>query len=320
MIPNGTILLLQSFNWIYPRLENLTHHYIGHSESRVKWKAKQNIDFAFLWLYVFKEKLSEYYLHLEDDVITIPNYIKIIYSFINLQKNRWTCLEFSELGMIAKLYHTQNLETLAKMVTLFYEEQPADYTYLNFNPQMLQFRRIIRKPTLFQHIGRNSSLPGKIMLVQDRFFMKESRKKLKGDNPPATLETSLSINPGYPPESAYYEGFGHFWSESGPRKGDFFRIQFISPQNISRIVVVSGTNEFPTDILYHAVLETSYSLNKTNSCIDYKVIAHFTNGTVDISNVASMFNRQKLHCLQIRIVKPRPFWVLIKEIAVYLMH
>jgi hypothetical protein len=31
-------------------------------------------------------------------------------------------LEFSELGMIAKLYHTYDLESLAKIVTLFYEE------------------------------------------------------------------------------------------------------------------------------------------------------------------------------------------------------
>jgi hypothetical protein len=50
----------------------------------------------------------------------------ILKYFIQQQKERWICLEFSELGMIAKLYHTYDLESLAKIVTLFYEEQPAD--------------------------------------------------------------------------------------------------------------------------------------------------------------------------------------------------
>lgn len=89
-VKTGTIRIIGSFDWMYPKLENLTHHYIGHSESKVKWKSKQNIDFVFLWLYVFKMKLSEYYLHLEDDVTTIEGYIKVMRNFINSQKKRWT--------------------------------------------------------------------------------------------------------------------------------------------------------------------------------------------------------------------------------------
>jgi hypothetical protein len=48
----------------------------GHPESLVKWKAKQNIDFAFLWLYVYKENITQSYLHLEDDVITVNHFVK----------------------------------------------------------------------------------------------------------------------------------------------------------------------------------------------------------------------------------------------------
>jgi hypothetical protein len=69
-VQEGTIQVLQSFSWMYPNLDNLTHHYSWHPESRVRWKAKQNIDFAFLWLYVYKENMTQFYLHLEDDVIT----------------------------------------------------------------------------------------------------------------------------------------------------------------------------------------------------------------------------------------------------------
>ncbi|CAC5381381.1 MGAT4C [Mytilus coruscus] len=169
-VKNGTIKIIGSFDWMYPSLTNLTHHRKWHSKSKAKWKAKQNIDFVLLWLYVYKTKLSEFYLHLEDDVITVGGYTKAMKTFINDQKGEWTCLEFSELGMIAKLYHTHDLEALAKMVALFYQEQPADNTYLHFNPQMLQFRRIIRKPTLFQHIGMTSSQWGHVQSIKDRFL------------------------------------------------------------------------------------------------------------------------------------------------------
>ena len=57
-VQEGTIQVLQSFSWMYPKLDNLTHHYSWHPESRVRWKAKQNIDFAFLWLYVYKENIT----------------------------------------------------------------------------------------------------------------------------------------------------------------------------------------------------------------------------------------------------------------------
>jgi hypothetical protein len=98
-------------------------------------------------------------------------------------------------------------------------------------------------------MGRNSSLPGKIMEIQDPHFSKDLLQKiLKGDNPPATLETSMSINSVYSPESAYKAGFGHFWSESKPRKGDYFRIKFESPQVVSRIIIASGMETHPTDI------------------------------------------------------------------------
>jgi alpha-1,3-mannosylglycoprotein beta-1,4-N-acetylglucosaminyltransferase C len=80
--------------------------------------------------------------------------------------------------MIAKLYHTYDLESLAKIVTLFYEEQPADFTYLSFNPIMLQFRRLISDPTIFQHMGRNSSLPGKNENIQDPHFSKDIFHKI----------------------------------------------------------------------------------------------------------------------------------------------
>lgn len=320
-VQEGTIQVLQSFSWMYPKLDNLTHHYSWHPESRVRWKAKQNIDFAFLWLYVYKENMTQFYLHLEDDVITVNRYIKYIKYFIQKQTERWICLEFSELGMIAKLYHTYDLESLAKIVTLFYEEQPADFTYLRYQVIMLQFSRRISNPTIFQHMGRHSSLTGKIMDMQDTHFRKDFHQKiLKGDNPPATFQTSISINSGYSPESAYKSGYGHFWSKSSPRKGDYFKIKFESPQVVSRIIIASGSKTNPTDIFYDAIVETSSKLDKANKCTDYELKGKFINGTVNISNLATIANKTSIYCIQIRLMEDHPFWVLIETIDVFLLR
>ena len=313
-LTKGTIQVLQSLKWMYPKLENLTHHYIGHSEWRVKWKAKQNIDFAILWLYVFKTQISKYYLHLEDDVITVKGYIDVIKSVISDQTERWTCLEFSELGMIAKLYHTNDLESLAKVVTLFYEEQPADYTFLHYNPLNLQFERLIIKPTIFQHVGKRSSLFGKIQPLEDRFFAPDLLMRTKGDNPSAILKTSMKFSPVYSPKKAYNARFGYFWSNGPPHKGDYFRIVFDKWQFVKRIIVNSGIKFSPEDRKYDADLETSAIGNATDNCDDFKEAGFFINGTIDVNNSY----KTHVRCVQIRLLKSQKNWVIIREIVIFL--
>jgi alpha-1,3-mannosylglycoprotein beta-1,4-N-acetylglucosaminyltransferase C len=83
-------------------------------------------------------------MQMEDDIFTMPGYLDVIMEFIAEQKSDWTCLEFSELGFIGKVYHSKYLERLAQIVLLFYEEQPVDYTFLYFNILNLQTQRITR--------------------------------------------------------------------------------------------------------------------------------------------------------------------------------
>ncbi|CAC5381385.1 MGAT4C [Mytilus coruscus] len=220
--------------------------------------------------------------------------------------------------MIAKLYHTHDLEALAKMVALFYQEQPADITFLHFNPQMLQFRRIIRKPTLFQHIGLTSSQWGHFQSIKDRFFAANVEKKLsKGDNPPAKVLTNLKFYLKHSPQNAYNTSFGYFWSKSKPKKDDYFRIVFNKPQAIKRIVVNSGLDIFPEDKVYSAVLEISSKNNNRKDCTDYNIIGKFVNGKVDVQNVPYLLNTTEIRCFQIRFQNSQNFWAIIQEISVF---
>lgn len=190
---SGLIRTIQAPRDFYPDLEHLkiTYH---HPMLRVKWRSKQNYDFAYLMLY--SRNVAQYYLQLEDDVTTVPNYIGLMEDFMTRYKI-FTCLEFSELGFIAKLFHSEDLEKLAKMLMLFYNEQPNDVTYLHFNELMLQFRRIVRRPTLFQHHGYYSSLSIKRRNATDMFFM--------GNDPNFTLPVMRRASKGIRgPEAEIY--------------------------------------------------------------------------------------------------------------------
>lgn len=96
---NGFLQIFQVKESAYPKLEGLKRNY-GDSDKRVKWRSKQVVDFAFM--FNFAINMSDYYLHLEDDVISAPNFFAGIKSFIKQQKEAWVNLEFSTLGFIGK--------------------------------------------------------------------------------------------------------------------------------------------------------------------------------------------------------------------------
>ena len=76
----------------------MTKQTYGQDLPYVQWRAKQNFDYAYLMRY--SASLSNYYVQLEDDVITAPAYVTSMRQYIDDQKDAWTCLEFSELGFI----------------------------------------------------------------------------------------------------------------------------------------------------------------------------------------------------------------------------
>ncbi|XP_048751518.2 alpha-1,3-mannosyl-glycoprotein 4-beta-N-acetylglucosaminyltransferase C-like [Ostrea edulis] len=317
IISIGTLHVIQAWESFYPPLDNLKHTYID-PETKTKWRAKQNVDYAFLFLY--SQVLATYYIQMEDDVYTVPGYFKIIKDYINNFRERWVCLEFSELGFIGKLYRSEDIEKFAEMVLLFYAQQPCDITDLSFNTQMLQFKRHIRRPTIFEHVGYHSSLPGKIQPLKDRFFPAHP-KTLKGDNPPAKLYTSLSFDGYFNPDKPYNKEDGIFWSSKNGRANDWFTVVFDEPQLLSEIVIHTGIKTNLDDKIHHAKLEASLASSSTGPgkpiCSKNKHLGYFEDGDIQITEVQSLIGQQKIHCLNIIITNTQQNWVIVREIAVF---
>ena len=308
-IKNGSLIVIQALPSFYANMTLDETKYL-------KWRRKQNYDYAYLMKY--SENLSEYYMQMEDDVIASDEYFSSIKKFISEQKDdNWVCLEFSELGFIGKLYHSHHVNKLADMLLMFSHSQPVDYTFLYFNILMGQGYRTIRKPTLFQHMGYHSSLTEKIQPLKDRYY-EFKNKLIIGDNPKATIRTTLKTVPEFPPELAYSKEPGYFWSAAAANEGDTFTMMFEEPQIVTSCIIKTGSNDHPGDLVENGVLEASPTLSENKEhCLDFVVLENFENGAVNTTDMKSKMGLFKIKCLQIRLTKSQVPWIIIRELAVF---
>ena len=173
----------------YPDLTNLTQNF-GDSQERVKWRSKQNLDFALLMNYA--KSRGKYYMQLEDDVKPKTfKYVRSIKSHIskqNMSNPNWFVLSFAPSGFIAKLFRSQDLSTLVTFFLTFYQDQPVDFLIVHLIRTKVCLpedkfdecdakMKSVRRPSsmLFDHIGVNSSLNGKVFEGKFRIKPKEFR-------------------------------------------------------------------------------------------------------------------------------------------------
>ncbi|RWS22878.1 Alpha-1:3-mannosyl-glycoprotein 4-beta-N-acetylglucosaminyltransferase B-like protein, partial [Leptotrombidium deliense] len=117
---------------IYPPIsyypEYINRNTLEEQMFLVRWRTKQNLDFAFLMNYC-KDR-AEYYIQLEDDLITRENYIQLIekrVKDISQYYKDWFLINFATLGFIGKLFKATDLPMLISVFHHFSEYQPVDW-------------------------------------------------------------------------------------------------------------------------------------------------------------------------------------------------
>lgn len=246
-IEQGILDVIVPPNEYYPNLNDIQikNNIYNDSFERVKWRTKQNYDFAYLMTYAWKRGV--YYLQLEDDVISKQGFLDAIKAFIKKQKtNNWLVLDFTQLGFIGKLFQTKDLPQFISFFLMFAYDKPVDWlcdSLLNVkscNPERDNYHcdrskvdfRARFKPSLFQHVGVHSSLKGKIQKIKDKDFGKQMIFIKAHNNPPAILSTSLKTYMKFSLDSAYL-GQNFFWSVN-PNKNDFILISFHKPYHMTK--------------------------------------------------------------------------------------
>lgn len=102
-LQNGLLEIISPPPSFYPDLNELRVT-LNDPIERVKWRTKQNLDYAFLMMYA--QSRGVYYVQLEDDILTTPGYVTKMKKFA-LKKDSlnldWFLLDFCQLGFIGTL-------------------------------------------------------------------------------------------------------------------------------------------------------------------------------------------------------------------------
>ncbi|XP_052802323.1 alpha-1,6-mannosyl-glycoprotein 4-beta-N-acetylglucosaminyltransferase-like [Mya arenaria] len=326
-LESGLLQIIQPEPIIYHDMDNIKKRTYNDSLERVHWRTKQNVDYGHLFGYC--ENISQYYIHLEDDVIAATGFLDDIKAMIvdvnkPLFNKEWFELSFSGLGFIGKLYRSRELCSMKKFFLLFKVEKPCDLLIKDLRGIMQQQKEIKRAKSLFQHIGITSSLAGKTQKLTDRLF-KDRRKSGNAieqyllvnykqstlKNPNAEIRSSLKTFGRYLPHIPYISSaMGFYWAET-PSNNSVYRITFRTLQHVNSIVIKTGHPVNKNDFLTEGEVWLSQgSLDK--NCEDYTKAGPFEDGQFSVNFETVV----PVQCIEIRITKDMDTWLIIWEIVI----
>ncbi|KAM4555714.1 alpha-1,3-mannosyl-glycoprotein 4-beta-N-acetylglucosaminyltransferase A-like isoform 2-T2 [Odontesthes bonariensis] len=273
-VKSGLLEVVSPSQYYYPDFKNLEET-LGDSMDRVRWRSKQNLDFSFLMLYA--QDKGTFYVQLEDDIVAKEDYYSKMKSFaIQEASKKWLYLEFSQLGFIGKMFQTRDLPMIAEFFLMFHRDKPIDWLLDHIlwvkvcNPEKSpkdcdEQKALLKqqyKPSLFQHMGLHSSLPGKLQPLKDKKFGKQTYS-----NPPAELSSSLKYYKQHNLDRVY-NGEDFLWALT-PVQGDYILFSFPQPIHISGYLFCSGNAENTGDKFYNTTVEV---LPSNMSAKDKRVI------------------------------------------------
>lgn len=319
-IESGLLEVISPPAEFYPDMDNLKLTF-GDTKERVKWRTKQNLDFTFLMLYA--RTRGFYYVQLEDDVIAKPGYFSVMKTYADQQKeNDWVLLEFSALGFIGKLFKSSQIPVIVEFFLMFHKDKPIDWLldhYLTVKvcspekdkkhcQRMVGEVRKRFKPSLFQHVGMQSSLKGKTQKLKDKDFGKQSVYRAHV-NPPATVVSSIKSYQKYFIKKAYI-GEDIFWGVT-PVEGDTIEVRFDPAIEIASFLFRSGNSNHPDDKFRNTEVQVLTEGTKDDA---YVGVGEFDDEGMAQGDIDE--NMGKIAVLRLRVVKESSTWVILSEIHI----
>uniref|UniRef100_A0A672S766 Alpha-1,3-mannosyl-glycoprotein 4-beta-N-acetylglucosaminyltransferase B-like n=1 Tax=Sinocyclocheilus grahami TaxID=75366 RepID=A0A672S766_SINGR len=334
-VRSGVIEVISPSPHYYPDFSNLKETF-GDPKERVRWRTKQNLDYSFLMLYA--QSKGTYYVQLEDDIVAKQGFFQSMKKYIEqVLSEEWLFLEFSQLGFIGKLFRTSDLPMIVEFFLMFHKDKPIDWLLDHIlwvkvcnpekdlkhcNNEKARLKRAY-KPSLFQHVGLHSSLPGKIQNLKDKDF--GNQVLFKGHyNPPAELSSSLEKYQSHTLERAY-NGDDFFWGLT-PKRGDYILITFTTPQAVKGYFFRSGNIETNGDRFYNTTVEVLPNNNSVKEKVTrgelaccktssdgFVQIGSFKNGVAEgeVDGALGQIVAMRLH-----VHSDSDVWVLLSEIFI----
>lgn len=304
---------------------------------RVHWRTKQNVDFATLFSYC--ENISDYYMHVEDDVIAATGYVGDVKNLLDRVTSKaytkvWFELDFSTLGFIGRLFRSSDLCMIKKFLLLFQVEKPCDILLNDLKQVMMQPKDIRNPKSLFQHVGKTSSLKGKVQDLTDKNFkdLKRSRASQRGrsnviekdltisykhslvPNPmPARIVTNMETFGDYIPEKGYFSfEKGFYWAKT-PVVNSSYRVEYNVSTHVDAITVRTGHPKKFIDMLEKGVVRIGLgNTSDSDSCGKFVDVGNFDKGQFYVH----FNNTMEIKCLDVVVTQPMKTWLIIAEVNI----
>eukprot|EP00794_Sanderia_malayensis_P007642 gene7642-8483_t len=159
---HGLIDIIYAPARYYKKLDNLPLNY-NNTPTRVRWRSKQALDYAFMLYYSSGQ--SRFYMHLEDDIESKAGFYKVIKDEANKRstgKDNWIIRGYYRMGFIGKLIPTEYTRLLADLYRIYYYQMPLDWLHHNFIGVVNGGgKESMSNNYLFRHIGKQSSSKNK---------------------------------------------------------------------------------------------------------------------------------------------------------------
>lgn len=316
---------------------------------RVKWRSKQNVDYAFLMYYA--APLAPYYLQIEDDINFAANWISKITGFLtssfpptyrSKENAPWRLIDFSQLGFIGKMFQSDELTRLAQFLLLFYDQMPCDILLGQWVLAMTQGKKIEYWKThssLFQHVSIFRSLGG-FQTLQEKKFGKGSIF----DNPNATVTRNLTIVPTYDTKFIYFPGgdpqdrkdscdFSQspqkqkvkrcwLWAKS-PQAGQHLTLTFDRDIPMKAFLAEFGNDAHPKDLLKNAIIQVAGTESAGGASLGPCGVFH---DLMPVSSSVIYWEEgvsspphlpiPQIRCLRILVVAAQQEWAIILQLQV----
>ncbi|XP_027975905.1 alpha-1,3-mannosyl-glycoprotein 4-beta-N-acetylglucosaminyltransferase-like protein MGAT4E [Eumetopias jubatus] len=266
----GQLLLIHAPPDAYPSMDDMRKE-AHHGE----FYSKQNIDHAFLMS--FATRLSEYFLLLEDNVFSAPDFITHIHWKVNtMRSNPWVLLEFSNTGILGKLFHSKDLPLLAHFLLLFYKEKPLDRLIPHFRTLLAQKNPIICRPFLFYH-----RFSYHISNDTQKATPVQKKNPYVPDNPPGAIFTDMKVFDVHFPWEAYTLDESFFWTHN-VSAGNHLTVILNHPANLSKVQVLTGTIVDGKYALKKGQVELGYDPEgMPQYCTSFTLLGHLFEGQIN---------------------------------------
>ncbi|XP_013411162.1 alpha-1,3-mannosyl-glycoprotein 4-beta-N-acetylglucosaminyltransferase C [Lingula anatina] len=326
-LDSGFLQIVEAERSFYPPVHKLNHNF-NYSSKLMQETSKHNVDLAFMSFYAYN--MSQYYLHLNDDVLCAQNFIKDIKHFIHqMQSYSWTMLQFSFQRCLGNLLRSEDLPQLGQFLLLFFEQQPCDRLITHFLKSKNQFKSFLKRPTLFQQQDLQTKQTNGSDDVNAMHFKQKDYLPLRGENPPALCSTNLNAaSPKHVLNHAYLNDGNFFWAKS-PKRDGYILVKFLELQRIYAAEVYTGHVLYKDDFLYNGIIEVgkaspesrnitknaSAELNPFAVCGEFVAIGKINSPFFYYRDMSKHLDFPAA-CVRITIIENQLNWLIIQNIKI----